>query len=206
MKSRKTEFRRQGARAGGFSLTELVVAMAVALVLMGMGMPYFLRAYHSYQLTNAAQQFADILRLTRYEAIRLNKNVNCVIRPATDPGMTVAFADSNGDTIQDPTEMLILLGNGGGLVDGGGVPGAAGLLTGANVTSVPFYPTAGNAVISFDARGAVIVGGVITANVDVFYLSSAIGPEAGFRAVLLMPSGSIQVWTGDGAGNWGQLR
>ena len=194
----------QGGRAGGFSLTELVVAMAVALVLMGMGMPYFLRAYHSYQLTNAAQQFAGILRLTRYEAIKLNKNVNCVIRPATDPGMTVAFADSNGDTIQDPTEKLILLGNGGALV--GGAPGAAGLLASASVTSVPFYPTAGNAVVSFDARGAVTVGGVITGNVDVFYLSSAIGPEAGFRAVLLMPSGSIQVWTGDGAGNWGQLR
>jgi len=206
MKTRKTERRAQGRRARGFSLTELVVAMAVALVLIGIGMPYFLRAYHAYQLTNAAQQFADILRLTRYEAIRLNKNVNCVIKPSADAGYTIAFADSNGNGSQDATEKMILLGTGGNLVDGGGVTGAGTLLATANVTSLPAYPTPGNATIPFDSRGAVIVGGVITTKVNVFYLGSSIGPEAGFRAVLLMPSGSIQVWTVDGAGNWGQLR
>jgi len=85
-------------RVSGFSLTELVVAMAVAMILMAVALPAFLRAYHSYQLNNAATQVADIVRLTRYEAIRLNKTVNCVIRPdATDPTMTYAsMTDVNG--------------------------------------------------------------------------------------------------------------
>jgi len=32
---------------------------------MAVALPYFLRAYHSYQLSNAAVQTADIVRLTR---------------------------------------------------------------------------------------------------------------------------------------------
>ena len=70
-------------REYGFSLTELVVALAVALILMAIGLPSFLRAYYSYQLTNSASQMADILRLSRYEAIRLNKQVNCQVRSPT---------------------------------------------------------------------------------------------------------------------------
>lgn len=188
-------------RAKGFSLTELVVALVVAMVLMAIGMPYFLRAYHSYQLTNAAQQLTEILRLTRYAAIRLNRDVSCVIKPvAADPTMTNAFADIDGDTNPGPTEKIVLLGNGGNLV-GGGIPGTAGMLTAANVTSGTVTPPAGNAVVPFDSRGAVKTG-VVT----VFYLASPVAPEAGYRAVLLMPSGSIQIWTGDVSGHWGQIR
>ena len=110
----------------GFSLTELVVAVAVALVLMGIGMPAFLRAYHTYLLSNAASQTADILRFTRYEAIRRNMSLNCQIQPyAGDPTMTILWADSNKDGNPDPTEQQVLLGNGGNLISGAGVPGVA---------------------------------------------------------------------------------
>ncbi len=202
MKSQENEVWREQKRVGGFSLTELVVAMAVAMVLMGIGMPYFLRAYRMYQLTNAAEQLADILRLTRYGAIRLNRDVKCVIKPAvSDPTMTNAFADDDGDGTPGTTEKIILLGNGGNLVDSGGVPGIGALLAGANVTSgsVPVPP--GNATIPFDSRGS-----VKTNNVNVFYLASPAAPEIGYRAVLLMPAGSIQIWTGDANGKWAQLR
>jgi len=56
-------------------------------------------------------------------------------------------------------------------------------------------------VITFDARGA-----VTSANVNAFYLSSAIAPDAGYRAVLLMTAGSIQIWTADPSGYWQQVR
>lgn len=202
MQSLKKRNRKDRGLAAGFSLTELVVAIAVALVLMAIGMPNFLRAYHAYQLTNAAQKFSDILRLTRYDAIRLNKNVNCVIKPdAADPTRTDVFADENGDTLPGPLEKIILLDNGGNLVDSGGVPGTGALLAAAKVTSVPITPTPGNATIPFDSRGAVIPPGV-----NVFYLASPNSAEAGFRAVLLMPAGSIQIWTGDASGTWRHLR
>jgi Tfp pilus assembly protein FimT len=206
MKSRKKVFLREGKKARGFSLTELVVTMAVAMVLMGIGMPYFLRAYHAYRLTNAAEQLSDILRLTRYSAIRLNKPVSCVLQPdASDPTITDAFSDDNGNLTLDPTEKIILLGVGGNLA-GGAIPGAAGMLTAANVTSGTNVVAPGTSSVQFDARGAVTVAGTITSNVYVFYLASPVAPETGYRAVLLMPAGSIQIWTGDTNGNWAQIR
>lgn len=191
-------------RVSGFSLTELVVAMAVAMILMAVSLPYFLRAYHSYQLSNAATQVADILRLTRYEAIRQNKPVVCVIQPdSSDPTMTDAFmTDTSGKQLTGSSNRIILLGSGGNLVSAGSVPGAGALPSAAQLggtTPASVSPSGGT--VRFDARGAVSPSGVIA-----FYLNSSVAPEAGYRAVLLMPAGSIQIWTGDSGGNWQQLR
>jgi len=202
MDERRRKFRKRTAHGSGFSLTELVVALAIALILMAIGMPSFLTAYRSYQLSNAAIRMAEILRLTRYEAIRLNKPVGCVVQPSTtDPTMTAAWVDSNMNSIADPTEKIILLGPAGNLVDSGSVPGAGALPAQANLSgATPTTPSVSGATVLFDARGA-----VTPPNVNVFYLASGI-PDPGFRAVILMPAGSIQIWTGDASGNWQQLR
>jgi len=191
-------------RDSGFSLTELVVAMAVAMILMAVALPYFLRAYRFYQLNNAATQMADILRLTRYEAIRLNRTVDCVIQPDSgDPTMTRAsLTDANGIALTGSSSRVTLLGSSGNLIDAGSVtvagslPAAAGI-GGAAPTAIS--PTGGT--VQFDARGA-----LNPANITVFYLNSPGSPESGFRAVLLMPAGSIQIWTGVSKGNWQQTR
>lgn len=191
-------------RVSGFSLTELVVAMAVAMILMAVSLPYFLRAYRSYQLSNAATQMADIVRLTRYEAIRLNKVINCVIQP--DPGnptMTRAsMTDRSGNPLTGVSSRVVLLGSSGNLVDSGSVPGASSLPAAAllGATTPTAVPPAG-ATIQFDARGAVTSG-----RVTVFYLNSPGLPDTGYRAVLLTPGGSIQIWTSDTSGNWQQMR
>jgi len=191
-------------RVSGFSLTELVVAMAVAMILMAIGLPYFLRAYRSYQLTSAATQMADIVRLTRYEAIRRNKTVNCVIQPdSVNPTMTNAsMTDVNGNALTGMGARVILLGSGGNLVAPGSVTGASALPSQAalGATTPTAVPPSGG-IVTFDARGAVNPG-----NVTVFYLNAPGSPDSGFRAVLLMPAGSIQIWSGDSAGNWLQLR
>jgi type IV fimbrial biogenesis protein FimT len=190
-------------RDSGFSLTELVVAMAVAMVLMAVSLPAFLRAYHSYQLNNAATQVADIVRLTRYEAIRLNRTVNCVIQPdATDPTMTDAsMTDVNGNPLTGMSSRMIVLGPSGNLASGS-VPGASSLPSAAalGATTPAAVPPAGGTV-QFDARGALTSG-----NVTVFYLSAPGSPDSGLRAVLLMPAGSIQIWSGDSTGTWWQMR
>lgn len=191
-------------RDSGFSLTELVVAMAVAMILVAVALPSFLRAYRSYQLSNAATQVADMLRLTRYEAIRLNKPIICLIQPdTTDPTLTHAsMTDASGNPLTGISAKAIVLGPSGNLVDAGSVPGASALPTAANLgPTTPSNIPASGATIQFDARGALSTG-----NVSAFYLAAATAPEASFRAVLLMPAGSIQIWTGDSSGNWQQLR
>jgi len=190
-------------REYGFSLTELVVTLAVAFILMAIGLPAFLRAYHSYLLTNSASQMAEILRLSRYEAIRLNKQVNCQIQQTYggDPTLTLVFADSNQNGVQETGEKMILLGPSGNLVDPGSVPGTGTMLSQAVSGVTPIAPSPSGSVITFDARGA-----VTPPNVNAFYLSSTVAPEAGYRAVLLMPAGSIQIWTADASGYWQQVR
>ena len=181
-------------------MTELVVTVAIGLVLMAIAMPAFMRAYRSYQLTGAATQMADILRLTRYEAIRRNTAVNCRIAPSTtDAGMTMVFADSNNDSLQNGTEKMILLGTSGNLVDAGSVPGTTTLIATA-VGGPVVTPSPTTSSVKFDARGA-----ASPTVVNAFYLSGS-NPDAGYRAVILMPAGSIQIWTGDAAGTWQQLR
>jgi len=51
-------------------------------------------------------QMADILRLTRYDAIRLNKQVNCQVQQTYggDPTLTLVWADSNQNGVQDTGE------------------------------------------------------------------------------------------------------
>jgi type IV fimbrial biogenesis protein FimT len=199
----KIEVRALVKRHSGFSLTELVVAIAVALILLAVGLPAFLRAYHSYELSSAANQVADILRQTRYEAIRLNTPVQCIIQPSAEyPGRTELWADSNANGLLDPTEKMVLLGSGGDLVGSGTVPDTAGLITSAVGPIATTAPTPTGSRITFDQRGAVNP----PTDVNVFYLASSASPEAGFRAVFLLPAGSIQIWTGTALGNWQQVR
>ena len=191
-------------RPTGFSLTELVVAVAVAMVLMAVGLPAFLRAYHAYQLSSATTQVADILRLTRYEAIRQNTPIQCLIRASgSNPPTTALWVDSIPNLTQDPTEKTFLLGTSGNLVSSGSVPNTSGLISSANLGSVPVNtPSPTSSAVEFDARGAVMPPTFVNA----FYLSSQTSPDAGYRAVLLMPAGAIQIWTADASGNWQQLR
>jgi len=188
----------------GFSLVELVVAMAVAMILLAVGMPAFMRAYHLYQLNTAAREMGDILRLARGEAIRLNRPVNCVIRATgSTPATTQVWSDSNLNGNLDPTEKAIVLGSGGNLVDAADVPNASGLLAAAIHSGANQSPSPTSSTVTFDARGAT-TNPLLTVNV--FYLSSAAAPEAGYRAVLLMPAGGLQIWTTDQTGNWQQQR
>jgi type II secretory pathway pseudopilin PulG len=189
----------------GFSLVELIMALLVAIVLIAIGLPIFLRAYRIYELNNAARQVADILRLARYEAIRLNTPVNCMIQATgSTPLTTNMWVDSflvggvpNG--VPDPTEKIIILGTSGNLVNPPGTPPPiAGDI--GSLTTYPPSPTADS--VQFDARGAAKP----PTRVNVFYLSSDLAPEAGYRAVVLMPAGTIQIWTADPSLNWQQLR
>jgi prepilin-type N-terminal cleavage/methylation domain-containing protein len=186
----------------GFSLVEVVIAMAVILILSAIALPAFVSAYRTYELTDAATQFAGLLKFTRFEAIRLNTNVNCVIQQtASVPPVTNMWADSlptPQDGVEDPGEKQLLFGGTVNLVPPAAVPNAAGLAAAANVPALATVPLA-NGFVTFDRRGAV---NPAAPQVYAFYLSNLNDTSVGARAVILLPSGSIQLWKADSLGNW----
>jgi prepilin-type N-terminal cleavage/methylation domain-containing protein len=183
--------------SNGFSLIEVVVALAVILLLSAIALPAFLNSYRMYQLTDGATQFAGLLKFTRYEAIRLNKTVNCLVQQvASVPPVTNIWADSDVDGVEDPNEKQLVFSGAVNLVPAAAVPGAAGLAAAANAPVLTTLPLAAG-VVPFDQRGA---GN--PAFVYVFYLSNLGDPSVGARAVIVFPSGSVQIWKADSLGNW----
>jgi prepilin-type N-terminal cleavage/methylation domain-containing protein len=183
--------------SNGFSLIEVVVALAVILLLSAIALPAFLNAYRMYQLTDGANQFAGLLKFTRYEAVRLNKTVNCQIQQvASVPPVTNIWADSDGDGLEGANEKQLLFSGSVNLVAAGAVPGAAGLPAASSIPVLTALPLA-NAPVPFDRRGA---GNPALAYV--FYLVNQGDPSVGARAVIVLPSGSLQIWKADSLGNW----
>ena len=184
----------------GFSLVEVVIALAVILILSAVAMPAFITAYRNYQLDDATTQFAGLLKFTRFEAIRLNKTVNCVIQQvASVPPVTNIWADSDvggiPDGIEDPNEKQLIFSGTVNLVPPAAVPNVAGL---AGAVGVATLADGTATLFGFDRRGAVNPANQVYA----FYLANQGDTSIGSRAVVLLPSGAIQVWKADSLGTW----
>ena len=192
--AKHSNFKRR-ASTRGFSMIELLVVLFLIIATSALALPNFIKMLRSSQLTNGATQVGDILKLTRFQAIRRNTSVTCQISGSSTS--TTMFADANGNGAADAAETQTLLSGNVNLVASGSVPGTGALAAaiGTGVTLVPVSTTNGS--YTFDARGA-----VTPASVYVSYVTNASMPALGYRAVVLLPSGSIQIWTGDTAGNW----
>ena len=182
----------------GFSLTELVVTVAVMLVLAAIAIPSLTRALAVYRLNDGASRLAGILKYARYEAIRLNKQVPARVL-ATGSNWSV-FADTNNNGAADPTESIDVIVPPVTLMPASGMPDTSPIAsTLGNPALVLTSISAVNATVVFDTRGAVSSGG--STNVYVLYLGNASDTDIGYRAVVLMPSGMVQLWTSAG-GAW----
>jgi len=179
----------------GVSLLELVVSVAIILVISGMAIPAITRTLKSYQLNDAANQLAGILKFTRFEAIRRNTPIRCINSQAGAFAPANVWSDNDGDSIEESTEKQILLGSNATLVASGTVPSTGGLATAAGIPVLTAISPASDAV-KFDQRGAVVA---VPSAVYVFYLGNPSDPS-GYRAVIVLPSGSVQVWTYAGGG------
>jgi Tfp pilus assembly protein FimT len=194
---------RPHTRECGVSLLELVVAVGIIMVISSMAIPAINKAVKTYQLNAAASQVADILKFTRFEAIRKNTPIKCLNSQITANGSASLWADNNGDGAAQPTEKQVLLGPSATLVSAGVVPASGSLAASVGVPSLTMI-TPGSDSIKFDQRGAVVV---VPSAVYVFFVGNT-SDSGGYRAVIVMPSGSVQVWTyaGGPSGAWQQIR
>ena len=179
--------------AAGFSMTELVLVVAVLSILVSFAMPSVMQAYRGYELDGAATRVAEVLRLTKFEAIRRNNTINCLIQ--TTAASSSIWTDSNGDGIEQASEHQARLSGGINLA-AGAPPNSGGLAAsvGVGVLTVLTGPVA---AVTFDARGAVNPPAVY-----VLYIQYPAIQGAGSRAVVLLPSGSVQVWKASANGGW----
>ncbi len=142
---------RSTRRAGGFTLIEVIVAIAIAAILVGLALPSFNDALNSNRLANASNELLATVAFARSEAIRGNRGA--VVCPSTD-GLTcsgdwaagwIMWADNNADGIRQTS----------------GVNAEPVLRAQAALFNVS--STGSNAAIRFSPRGAVTAGaGVIT--------------------------------------------
>jgi Tfp pilus assembly protein FimT len=175
--------------ARGLSVLELVVSLAIILIISGMAIGPIAKTVKTYQLNDAANQVAGIVKFTRFEAIRRNKPIKCVNSQAAAYAEANIWADNDGDNAAGAAEKQILLSPNATLVSAGVVPNTSALAAAANIPALT--PISPGDAIKFDQRGAVVAS---PPAVYVFYVGNT-SPSGGFRAVIVLPSGSVQVWT-----------
>ena len=194
------QLKRRQRLTNGFTTIELAITLGIILVVTAVAIPSFLNTYRMYQLSDAASQVAGILKSTRLEAIRRNTTLGCMItQTAAIPPLTRIWTDSNKDSAEDPGDARVHLTGAVNLIGAGSVPGTGALATavGAQLTTPPLA----NTTINFDQRGAGNVNAVYA-----LYIANSNALDIGYRALILFPSGSIQIWQADGQGNWRFLK
>ena len=192
-----------GRANGGFSMVELVVSICVMLVLTAVAVPSLTRSLRVYQLNSAAASVSGMLKFTRFEAVRRNQQINFLALRRGAGWVVGTDSNANGaiDTVerqQSVSGYVTLLPAGGPVPPANAITAADGALT----------PVSGaNGSVTFDARGAIRqgIGGPVANSVYVFYIGNANDPGDGYRAVVLLPSGSTQVWSAPSGGPWRQV-
>ena len=189
----------------GFSIVELVVSLCIMLILTAIAVPPLMRSLRAYQLNDAAQRLAAMLKFTRFEAVRRNTQINFLMQ-ASGTGYLVG-TDSNNNNNLDPTEKQELIAGFATVVPSGVAPAPTAILTALGVSTLtPVYGSS-TATVTFDARGAIrtSIGGSISNSVYVFYIGSINDPDPGYRAVILLPGGTTQIWSAPSSGPWQQV-
>jgi len=190
----------------GFSLVELVLSLAVLLIISVLAVPVILRSLQTYQLNSSASQLAGMLKFTKFDAIRENTPVSCQIQQ--QGANWLIWADSNGNGVADSTEPQMYIGGSFTMLPESSVPSPAPIQAtlGVGFSSYAWTVLSGsNASIWYDQRGVIGCPSNTTCNtsvVYVLYIGSATNPSSGYRAVLTLPSGAVQVWTSPTAGSW----
>lgn len=176
----------------GFSLIELVVVTAIVLILTAIAVPSIVRSWNTYKLSGTASDVDRVIKQARYEAIRLNTVINClVVQKGSD---WLIGVDQNNNGVIDPTEPQVLLAGPAEILPDGVAPGPTSM--GYPNAKVP------NGSISFDSRGTVYYGPGNPAVIYVIYLGFPNQPEYGFRAITVLPGGTTKTWSAGNGDSW----
>jgi type II secretory pathway pseudopilin PulG len=177
-------------------MVELALSLSILVILTAVAIPTLTQSLRSYQLNDTAARLSDILKFTRYEAVRKNTAVD--FRIQQNGTNWNVWTDPDRDGVMDPPEKQSLITGFATLLPPTGLPSQAPIIsTLGAVTALDTSRSGADGFIRFDARGA-----VSPLNAFILYLGSATNPDYGYRAVILLPSGATQVWSAPQGGTW----
>ena len=191
---------------GGFSLLEMLVAVTIIFVVVALAVPSIVTEVNAIRIQYSATDLSGLLQRMRIEAVR--KNTFYSVQQAGGNPVLEQVVDKTGAVVATipPAPM-------GNTVNvfygtGSGAPGEAGFVTALNFA----VSTAAAGLPSFNARGlpCVPAGGTVCPMVPgtgfVFFISGTSGSSGsqGWAAVVVTPSGRIEVWSYSGT-NWNQM-
>jgi prepilin-type N-terminal cleavage/methylation domain-containing protein len=191
----------------GFSLIELMIVVLVVMVLAAITAPGLFNMISDVNLRYSASNFAGLLQSARIQAVRRNTfyGIQPVALASGDAGYYVDIPKSGAYVNGDPlmplgTQLTVSTGI------GSGAPNEAAFIAGLNFAVNP-----GASPPTFNARGlpCVVVGNTTCPQTPgqgfvVFLSRATLAGNIRWGAVALNPSGRVQVWTCDSAGNWVQ--
>jgi type IV fimbrial biogenesis protein FimT len=95
-------------RIDGFTLTELMAALSIALILLMIGIPSLSTVINNQKMTTVTNDFFMAINLTRSEAIRRGTRVDLVPLDGVNWSKGwVIFVDKNNNQMVDPGEEVI---------------------------------------------------------------------------------------------------
>jgi prepilin-type N-terminal cleavage/methylation domain-containing protein len=188
----------------GFSLIELIIAVAVILTLTAIVMPRLLNTVSDVTLRYAATNLTGLLQSARIQAVRKNTfyTLQQTTLPSGNPGYYIDIPKSGSYTNGDPDLPL----SGQTTVHPGIGSGAP--QEGTFISSLNFTVNSGGNPPSFNARGLPCIASAnacpqAAGQGFVMFLSKpAITGNVNWAAIVINPSGRVQIWTCDSLGNW----
>ncbi|HEX2530903.1 MAG TPA: GspH/FimT family pseudopilin [Burkholderiaceae bacterium] len=95
-------------RVAGFSMIELMVVLAIAVILLGIGVPSFRQLIQSQRVTTVTNDFFAAILLARSEAIQRGTRVDLVPADSIDwSSGWIVFIDRNGNLKPDAGEHIV---------------------------------------------------------------------------------------------------
>lgn len=193
-------------REQGFTLVELMIALAVIMIVLAIAVPPMINTVNDISLRYSASELSSLLQSARIQAVKSNSSYT-VQSGALPNGQATYFIDlpkTGAYVVGDPflpmsSSVTLHAGTGSGAPNEGVFLG-----------SLNFAIDPGTSQPSFNARGCpcVVVGNACPQTpgqgLVIFLSKSVLTGNVPWAAVVVTPSGRIQVWTCDSAGNWVQ--
>ncbi len=167
----------------GFTLTELIITLAIAAIMMSQAVPSFIEMVQNNRVVTQTNEFVSSLNMARSEAVKRGDRIT-ICKSADSATCTAAgdwqqgwiiFTDSNSDAVVNNTDVILRIYN--AFVPGNTLRGISG-----NVASYISY--AGNGFSQMVGGGGTQTGTLV--------LCDSRGLGANARAIVLSASGQVR--------------